>query len=883
MRISIQKLAFFTLIFSLIVLPVGAQDEIVLTIGVPEWMVETFRNSDVFADFEAAHAGVRVQIVNTGNSSFYIPPWFSAEEHLNGVANYVTQADIVRVDSYNFSVEGTRAGYFLNLAPLVNTDAALDIDDFYPTVWQSYQWDGGIWAFPISASVNILIYDPVAFDAAGLPYPTSDWTFEDLALATRALTLRDAEGNVKPGFYTWDTRILLRSLLPFGLFDDTTLPAQPRLDDPQIVNAVQQYLDLQAELGINQYDVNASFDPNTVPITINQIYPIIYPQGDGRELKGALLPGGRAGLLVDGFAISAGTRHPELAYELLRYLSKSPEMASMIFQDRPARRSLVSVTRDRFGANISDEVNALIDTAIENAFPVSDMRFIGYLEANIFTGEPVIDLSQALQVAQENASASLELADARRNSGTPIVVVEPEVPPVLAEGEVAIRFRIISNISPLPNRELWETAAEEFVANDPQVGYIALDSGFRPLSEVVNEYDCFYAYNNEVQSLDNGLLLSLDPYINADVNLDTNDFVANVFSQVQRDGQTLAMPIAIAPTVLWYDSALFAQNGIPDPESGWTVDQFADALLRLSQSLPQDVKPFGGNTFSNSYLLMLIAAYGGMPVDISTRPITIDFTSAENVEAIRQVLDLAKAGLLDYRQLVQFGGSGMGGNIQQSPIYSDTLNTFGFGISRPFTLDENGNPVESSFRPTFYPRGSRYTPLSYTLSIAGISANSTVADACYRWISVIGRNPSLYGGIPVRRSDFSHPSIEQTFSVDVTAFLTQLDQILADPNATIIFDMNSGTTPSSIGDYLVFLWLNLAFDRYVLEDADLEAELSAAQASAIAYQECIAPMPPFDIAQYPTESDQQRYFEQFADCLILVDPDLADSLGILQD
>jgi len=38
----------------------------------------------------------------------------------------------------------------------------------------------------------------------------------------------------------------------------------------------------------------------------------------------SLLPGGKAGLEAQGFAISAGTQHPDAAYALVKYLSFKP-------------------------------------------------------------------------------------------------------------------------------------------------------------------------------------------------------------------------------------------------------------------------------------------------------------------------------------------------------------------------------------------------------------------------------------------------------------------------------------------------------------------------------------------------------------------------------
>src|SRR5205807_4881220 len=55
--------------------------------------------------------------------------------------------------------------------------------------------------------------------------------------------------------------------------------------------------------------------------------------------KGLLLPGGKAGLSVQGFAVSAGTQHPEQAYALASFLTTRPELTRGGVA--PARKSLV--------------------------------------------------------------------------------------------------------------------------------------------------------------------------------------------------------------------------------------------------------------------------------------------------------------------------------------------------------------------------------------------------------------------------------------------------------------------------------------------------------------------------------------------------------------
>ena len=63
-------------------------------------------------------------------------------------------------------------------------------------------------------------------------------------------------------------------------------------------------------------------------------------------------------------------------------------------------------------------------------------------------------------------------------------------------------------------------------------------------------------------------------------------------------------------------------------------------------------------------------------------------------------------------------------------------------------------------------------------------------------------------------------------------------------------------------------WLNRAFDRYVLNDADLETELADAELFTHAFLECEAAVPAFD----PMVDEPQTYFMQFARCAFRIDP-----------
>lgn len=869
----------------------SAQDEIILTLGVPAWREDTFEDPELFRQFEAEHPNVKVVLAPPSDNAFFVAAAFDLEQHLESAADYASSADVLYVSNDNLSIEATLAGYFLDLQPLAAGDPALNPEDFFPSAYESFQWDRGLWGLPVSLNVQIVIYEPAAFDAAGLEYPNAGWTLEDYANADRLLTeFNDAGEMTRPGFPLFGRQgILLRSLLDHGFYDPTTSPEQPRFTDPDTEALLSSWIEYYEEGLFGAAPMSGMVDFASVPLQISS--PFLLSSNFGipgdTPRAGTLLPGGTAALQVEGFAVSSGTQHPELAYELVKYLTSSVQVSNSFFGTSPARRSLVGQTPEGddniiIRPEFSPENQALLDQALEGALPTSELRYSFYIDRIVNEVQEGGELAQVLSEIEAEAVQNLQEAASRR--GTTVVAVATPVPtPVLAAGEVALDFGLVSFISPLPNRDRWDQVISDFIATDPQVRHIVLDTGFSPsLTDMTEQYDCFYLPFNNTQADDLNTVLSLDPFLDADINFDASDIIGGVMAQVQRDNRTWAYPLNIQPGVLWYNSQMFADADVPAPEDGWTADAFADALRSLRVS-PDDPTPFQPREFGGNYLLMLVASFGGLPLDYRTQPVTINFTDPSTVEALRQVLDLAKNGYIAYQEIgnlasgiIMGGGSGGGGS--DIPIYNETLNEFSF--NRFQFQAETG--IEDPYRLTSYPSGSQYTPVTYTVGTAYISASSAAPEACYRWISRLAEHPELFTSMPARRSQLNNPELAAALGLDLSAFYAQYEAQLQAPNVLEFPSLNTGAV-SSPGDFITQTWLNRAMDRYVLEDADLETELAEAEMFARDYQTCMEGLPPYNQAMLSSQQEQLSYARGLFNCIESADPSMAEGLPELPE
>jgi ABC-type glycerol-3-phosphate transport system substrate-binding protein len=510
---------------------------------------------------------------------------------------------------------------------------------------------------------------------------------------------------------------------------------------------------------------------------------------------------------------------------------------------------------------------------MENAIPLSELRFADYLTiAYQKMSEDKLDAEAALQAAEQEALKNLQTAEARRETTT-IMVSTPVPTPVLASGQIAMKFGLQLFTSPIPNRDQWDQLIQNFVAQNPTIGNIDLVTQFfRP--EDIQALDCYFQPYNMVPDATLTDLLPLDPFMNADPDFDQSDFLNGVLNQVQRDNQTWAYPIAIQPSVMWYNSDLFDKSNLPAPEGDWTLDAFNDAIRTLKDTSETGDPPFSPETFGNTYLLMLMAAYGSLPYDYRTSPPTIKFDDPATVEGMRQVLDLAREKLINYKELASTAGMVFGGS-GTAPIFTETLSTGAWRLQNRINSDAQSSDFADPNKLTNYPTGNQFTPVAYSIAAAYIGSQSQSPEACYAWIKAIASRSDLFTAIPARRSLVDSSDVGTILGEDLAALYRALVDKLDDPNI-VIFPGEIGGSGTSFGVYIEQTWLNRAFDNYVLRNGDLEQDLADAQSMISTYRECYEQIPPFDPALYSTPEESIDYYRQYVDCAVQLDASLKE-------
>lgn len=150
---------------------------------------------------EAAQLQGIIDGINEGNTEYQIvhqplPADYSTQIQTQLAGG--TAADLLWMDQGQMSLAAD--GSFLPLTDCVaNAEAgtAGDVADYYPGVIQTAYQGDTLYGLPWIAQPVVVYFNKDMFDAAGVEYPTADWTWDDFLEKATALTQdTDGDGNI---------------------------------------------------------------------------------------------------------------------------------------------------------------------------------------------------------------------------------------------------------------------------------------------------------------------------------------------------------------------------------------------------------------------------------------------------------------------------------------------------------------------------------------------------------------------------------------------------------------------------------------------------------------------------------------------------------------
>jgi multiple sugar transport system permease protein len=257
------------------------------------------------------------------------------------------------------------------IEPLIARDR-VDMSMFLPSTIEGLKAGGGLYAYPIHFSVDVLFYNKRLFDECGVRYPDESWTWTDYRDAATSLTIdRDHDGRPEVFGCLWvDYQLIVKS---FGgrIFDRQRYRFVA--DSPEVLEAFAFNSSL---IGKQAPNAAQSMDTTDLQLFANgrvamfvgrtwQLPQIAKTIRDPWDI--APVPKGKtrtAILTVGGNCIASGSPHKEAAWQFVKFYS-SPEGQRLLGVQKnctPAVREL-AYSKDFFLSPPPDSLRVAVDAA----------------------------------------------------------------------------------------------------------------------------------------------------------------------------------------------------------------------------------------------------------------------------------------------------------------------------------------------------------------------------------------------------------------------------------------------------------------------------------------------------------------------------------------
>lgn len=276
------------------------------------------------SEFNAAHPEITVNVE--------VSDWDGYWEKLKTLYASNTPPDIFAMDAPLFPDWQSR-GVLLNLQPYIDSKPGF-LDGFYPVTLENYQRADGYYGLPRDFQTIVMFYNKDMFDAAGVPYPAANWTYDDFRQAASQLTLdKDGDGVTDQwgfGADLWDMELFWsEAIWAFGGDVISADRTRTLLGEPAARQAWQFTYDLiHVDGSMPTPDQANQFGYDLFQAGVVAMWPIgHWAANDYKSVDFAYdvapMPVGPAGQATSvnsaGFVVSKDTKNPAACWEFLQF------------------------------------------------------------------------------------------------------------------------------------------------------------------------------------------------------------------------------------------------------------------------------------------------------------------------------------------------------------------------------------------------------------------------------------------------------------------------------------------------------------------------------------------------------------------------------------
>ena len=274
----------------------------------------------------------------------------------------------------------------LNLQPYVDRD--IKINDYYQEVVENLKYKGNIYALPLGFNVHVLYYNTELFDEAGVSYPDESWTWKELLEAAKRLTKdKNNDGRIDQfGFIPFNAESLIKQNGGDILNKEGT---ECIINSIEAIEALEFLHDLIYKYRVSPTPAESLSQSTIHLFQMKRLVMFIGGRWVGCEFRKvkslrwaiAPVPAGKAGravpLSIDSMAIVSQSRHPEEAWEFIKYFA-GPKAQRIIKTQKPEDISAIKeISIETLLKNYPSENNNVFLDALSYAFLPVSYRFKG--------------------------------------------------------------------------------------------------------------------------------------------------------------------------------------------------------------------------------------------------------------------------------------------------------------------------------------------------------------------------------------------------------------------------------------------------------------------------------------------------------------------------
>lgn len=346
--------------------------------GLPEEMNGTQRMLD---EFMKTHKNITVKLENSS--------WEEYWQKLQTQIASKTAPDVFLMDAGWYLKQFAPKGIIKDIGELMDKDS-ISKDDYF-NVWKTFTFDNKIYAMPRDYNSIVLYYNKDLFKKAGISeYPNGDMTWDDVVKLAQKLTIdKNGKNATEPGFDP-------KSIVQFGLHLNT--PDTDALIETLIYqnegklfseDGKECYIDSKESKEVVQflYDTIWKYHVNQSPAAAAKMEQSWFQSGNyAMVYQGSWMMSSLADAKFDwdiavpptftrkiycvqsvGNSIMSTTKHPDEAWELVKFLS-GKEGQTIMANENDAIPVLKEVAQDVYlksGGN-PESKNVIFDVSVES-------------------------------------------------------------------------------------------------------------------------------------------------------------------------------------------------------------------------------------------------------------------------------------------------------------------------------------------------------------------------------------------------------------------------------------------------------------------------------------------------------------------------------------